>query len=388
MPDEVKPEEKKSLSGWWAGSRAVILPLLTSLAAAVIGSALTYLGVPPKIVNTVTEVIRTVPIQTPEPNEGYSPTGGWVHDADAIAKNLDPAQTEQFDATPAGRAVMGDEDVFLWRHVRKVAGINDRQYPNVNQQSVGCCVGCGWKHACDIVQASAIASGQMFEWKPVSVEVIYGGSRVEVGGGRISGDGSVGSWAKDWCQSRGGLIPMAKYDAADLSQFSPSRAREWGRKGVPDQLEPDAKRHPVKGCALVKSWADAKRALQQGYPIAVCSDQGFSMARDQTGRARPQGSWAHCMCICGVRAAASDRTEGGFILNSWGDSAHTGPVWPADAPVAGFWADASVIDRMLRQGDSFALSDVAGFPARRPDWFIRAPAPKTDLFLSEFALAP
>jgi hypothetical protein len=41
-------------------------------------------------------------------------------------------------------------------------------------------------------------------------------------------------------------------------------------------------------------------------------------------------------------------------------------------PVAGFWADASVIDRMVKQGDSFALADVAGFPARKvlPDWFV------------------
>jgi hypothetical protein len=388
MPDEVKPTEEKSVRGWWADSRAVILPLLTTLAAAVIGSVLTYLGVPPRIVNTVTEVIKTVPIQQPEPDGGYSPTGGWVYDADAIARNLDPAQTEQFDTTPAGRAVLGDEDVFLWRAVRKAAGLKDNEYPNVNQGSVGCCVGAGWKHCCDVVQGTAIALGKMFDWKPIAVEPIYAGSRNEVGGGRISGDGSIGAWAKEWCQTRGGLIAMQKYDAADLTQFSPARAREWGRKGVPDALEPDAKLHPIRGCALVKSWAEGKKAIQQGYPIAVCSDQGFSMQRDATGRARPQGSWAHCMAIIGVRAAKDGRSEGGFVLNSWGDTAHTGPVWPADAPVAGFWADASVIDRMLRQGDSFALSDVAGFPARRPDWFVRVEPRRAELFLSEFALAP
>lgn len=78
------------------------------------------------------------------------------------------------------------------------------------------------------------------------------------------------------------------------------------------------------------------------------------------------------MAIIGVRTAKDGRTEGAFILNSWGDAAHTGPVWPADMPVAGFWADGSAIDRMVSQGDSFALADVAGFPARKLDWFVRA----------------
>jgi hypothetical protein len=116
--------------------------------------------------------------------------------------------------------------------------------------------------------------------------------------------------------------------------------------------------------------ADKKRSIQQGYPVAVCSDQGFTMDRDATGRCRPQGQWMHCMAIIGVRT----NPEGAFILNSWGDNAHTGTVWPADAPVAGFWADASVVDRMMRQGDSFALADVAGFPQRpKPplDWTVR-----------------
>jgi hypothetical protein len=241
------------------------------------------------------------------------------------------------------------------------------------------------------VLATAIVGGQKFEWKSVSVEAIYALSRVEVGGGRISGDGSVGAWAakavKDY-----GVVSMEKHGAHDLTTFSPARARDWGRRGCPDDLEPEAKRHPIKGTALVASWADVKRSIQQGYPVAVCSDQGFRMERDATGRARPQGSWAHCMAIVGVRAAKDGRTEGGFILNSWGDQAHTGPVWPADAPVAGFWADAAVIDRMVRQGDSFALSDVVGFPRRviPLNWDIRAvPARPLDPFArrNELALA-
>lgn len=369
--DPTQPPAGHSLRDFWARHRAVLVPLVVSLVSALVGSVLTYLGVPPAVVEVIKEAPATV-IQGGEPTE-YSPTQGWHRDADVIASNLDPSKTPQFDATPAGRVSLGDEDVFLWQAVRKVNNRGPPWYPSVNQQSVGCCVGCAYKHCADVSQATAIASGAAFQWKPVSVEVIYGGSRVEVGGGRISGDGSVGAWAAKWVKDYG-VVPMAKYDAVDLTTFSPARAREFGRTGVHASIESLAKEHPVKGTALVKSWADVKRAVQQGYPVAVCSDQGFTMSRDSTGRARPQGTWSHAMSIIAVRAAKDGRAEGGFVLNSWGDQAHTGPVWPADAPVAGFWADANVIDRMVRQGDSFALSGVQGFPARALDWFVRSDA--------------
>ena len=297
----------------------------------------------------------------------YSQTFGWFADPDAIAANLDPAQTLHFSNTPAGKAALGDEDVFLWRAVRKVNNKGPPWYPNVNQQSVGCCVGCGWKHSADVVQAVQIANGQAGTWKPLSVEVIYGLSRVEIGGGRISGDGSVGAWARD-AAVKYGFAPMQKYDSVDLSTFSPSRARDFGRRGVPPDIEGTAKEHPIKSGALVTTFEDVKRAIQQGYPIAVCSNQGFRMERDQTGRCRPQGVWPHCMAILGVRTSPA----GAFILNSWGDNAHTGPSWPDDMPVAGFWADASVIERMVKQGDSFALSGLQGFPARKLNWNVRA----------------
>ena len=353
----------------YAAYLAAVAGWLVALAMAV------WRGDPPPAPPPVI-VERAVPVEKPDqfaalgvPN--FTPTTGWVADADAIAANLDPERTLHFSMTPAGKAALGDEDVFLWQAVRKVNNKGPPWYPNVNQQSVGCCVGCGFKHAADVCQAMQIVRGQRAEWKPISVEVIYGGSRIEVGGGRISGDGSVGSWAAKWVKDFG-VAPMERYGSYDLTTFSPARAREFGRKGVPEDIEKIARDHPVKGTALVTSWTDIKRAVQQGYPVAICSDQGFRMERDATGRCRPQGRWMHCMCVIAVRGG---RDEGGFILNSWGDNAHTGPVWPADAPTAGFWADADVLDRIAKQGDSFALSDMQGFPSRKlPNWWVAVPA--------------
>lgn len=367
--------EGRSFRGWWAAHRGQILPLIISLASALVGSALTYFGAPPKVVDRVQEVLVQVPFL-----DEFAPTQGWVPDQEQIARNVDPQTTEQFAETPAGRAALGDEDVYWWRAVRKAAKLPADRYPNVNQRHVGCCVGAAYKHGADVVQATAILAGGRFEWKPAAVEPIYAGSRVEVGGGRISGDGSVGAWAAKWCREYG-LVPMERHGSIDLTTFDPNRARAWGQRGrgVPDELEPLARMHPIKSTALVRTAADVKRALQQGYPVVVCSSVGFRMERDRDGFAAPQGTWAHAMVLIGWR---KDR-PGAFCLNSWGDAVHTGPVWPADAPAAGFWVDERIVGRMVGEGDSFALADVAGFPARQVplDWFVQGPrAPRVREF--------
>lgn len=68
------------------------------------------------------------------------------------------------------------------------------------------------------------------------------------------------------------------------------------------------------------------------------------------------------------------RRPGGLIWNSWGPSSNSGPHYPDDMPPpfrgSTFWVDADVLERMLRQGDSFAMSAYDGFPARLlpEDW--------------------
>jgi hypothetical protein len=56
-PTRYAATEPKTIGGWWAKNRATLRPLLGALAAALVGSVLTYLGVNPKVV----EVITTVP---------------------------------------------------------------------------------------------------------------------------------------------------------------------------------------------------------------------------------------------------------------------------------------------------------------------------------------
>jgi C1A family cysteine protease len=127
-----------------------------------------------------------------------------------------------------------------------------------------------------------------------------------------------------------------------------------------------AKESPVKGVAQVLSADDAKKALQNGYPIAICSQQGFSSQRDQDGFCKAQGSWAHCMACVGYQDAPR---KGFFILNSWGDRYHKGPSGKGNPSPAGFWAEYAAVDRMIRAGDTWAFADLKGFPRRKLDWF-------------------
>ena len=319
--------------------------------------------------------IPTPPIPVFEPSPAQA-NGGWVKDEQAVKAVAEQQRFKVFADTPAGKADDPlPESVYLWQAYAK-AGI--RGPPSKNQGQVGSCVSFGTNTAVERSLVVAIATGKAaFEFKHIAEEVTYGGSRVEVGGGRISGDGSVGAWAakfvKEW-----GIVPREKVGAFDLTTYSESRCREFGRTGVPDALEAAARNNPVKDITLVKTWADAKRSLANGYAIAICSGQGFSMQRDANGIARASGSWAHCMCLDGYTRI--NGKEYGHIVNSWGDKAHTGPVGPGDPPPCGFYADSAVIGRMLAEGDSWAFSNVTGFPVAHLDWFVRREPANINIF--------
>lgn len=302
------------------------------------------------------------------PDDGGAPDAvaphvpGWVPNPDAVARVTRGLPEQRFQDTPAYRETGDPGDVFLWEACRKVTG---DLLPARDQKSVGSCVSFGTASAIEHLMCVQIALGQAEEFKPLAQEVIYGGSRVQVGKGRIRGDGSVGAWAAQFVRDYG-VIARGKHGSYDLSAYSESLCRQFGNQGCPRDLEPLAKEHPVKAITLVKSVDEAKKALANGYPIAVCSNQGFSQSRDADGFARAQGSWAHCMAIVGYQQAPK---AGFFILNSWGNRYHQGPVGRGNPSPAGFWAEESVVGRMLSAGDSWAFSSLKGFPSQRIDWF-------------------
>jgi len=241
----------------------------------------------------------------------------------------------------------------------------------VHRQTIGDCVAHGWGLAVDVLAAVEIAvHGERERWAgETATEPIYAASRVEVGGGRLSGDGSVGAWAAQAVTEYGTLTRSRYPGGFNLERYSGKRAREWGRRGagLPDALEPVARLHPVRTVSLVDSYDDARDAIANGYPVPVCSAQGFRDRRDREGFARASGHWSHCMCFLGV----DDRGKrpGLLCVNSWGPDWISGPKRHGQ-PDGSFWVDADVADRMLRRDpDSYSVSGFEGYPAQSvPDF--------------------
>lgn len=294
---------------------------------------------------------------------------GWVRDDEAVKVAMGQLEFKIFGDTPAGKSDDAlPKAVYLWQNYEKLMG---KKWPARDQANIGSCVGNGTNTAIEATLATQIIlnRGGADEFRHASVEVTYGGSRVQIGKGRIRGDGSVGSWAAEYVKQEG-VVSMERHPTHDLSTYSVPLCRQFGDRGVPDPLRVIAKQHPVKDFTFCKSWADVKRALASGYGIAICSDQGFEGNRDSNGVKKPRGSWAHCMAIWGYHTEGAK--EYGAFENSWGSRPNEGPVGWGNPPDSGFWVESSVIDRLCRiQGNEvIAFSAVKGWPSRQLDWFV------------------
>lgn len=277
-----------------------------------------------------------------------------------------PSEVERFVAT-LDRPIFGlsahelrdsgkGKVVLLHNAVTKKLGT----FP-VRNQTIGDCVSQGAALAIDILKV--LAPNSDFSFLTAS-EALYALSRVEgLGRGQLGNeDGSLGGWMAD-AVKRLGTLRMTKYDSVDLRKYSGARAKEWGRVGLPDELEPFAREHPVRTVSTVRSYDEARDAIANGYPVPVCSMVGFEgqQKRDSEGFLKPRGQWAHCMCF--IALDDEHKRPGLLCMNSWGTDWVGGPS-RHDQPDGSFWVDATTCDRMLKEGDSFAYSNFEGYPFR------------------------
>jgi len=301
--------------------------------------------------------------QPPPSTELY----GWSPSPEGVQEFVDSLPHPEFqDAAP--NLVATNQPIFLWRALPK-------DYV-IEKQVIGDCVSWGHKHAVDILSATDFKLGLSNKFIPVCSESIYGGSRVE-GRGKPEGsggysDGSYGAAACKWLvnygviyrdvyQTPNGELDLRKYDTTG------NRPKQWGNfgnggKGDKGFLDNIAKAHPVKSVTRVNTWEDCVKAIQNGYPITICSSVGFNKVTDANGFCFRQGQWNHCMTIEGVRFDI----EGAYIQNSWGDYCDQRKgKFPEDMPKGGFWATRRDIETILAAGDSWAISGVKGFPPRK-----------------------
>ena len=285
------------------------------------------------------------------------------------------------------------KDTFLYRAGYKAHQALYGKPFLVDRQGIGDCTSWGWAHAIYFAMAVDWETGRLPMPPPlVATESIYGGSRVEArskdgsGSAAVGGwsDGSYGAacarWVRDW-----GVAFREEAGGHDLRVYSADRAKAWGAYGNGGQgdggkFDKFVKAHPAQHVAAIKTFDEAAAAIESGFPIAVCSSQGFTNTRDQDAFARAEGTWHHCQCFLAVRYKANGSPDDALLcLNSWGPSWITGPVWPSDMPAGSFWVRRAVVDRMLggENTDSFAVGSVGGFawrPVNHRDWFQPPPA--------------
>lgn len=284
---------------------------------------------------------------------------GWVDDQAQVEEVMKQLPFPVFNDvwTPIKDTGKG-KIILLYDIIRAVAGT----FP-MRKQTVGDCVSQGAAYAVDAVKSVDIYLNKEFEeWvAETATEDIYGGSRVQIGGGRIGGDGSVGAWAAKYVNQYGAL-PRQKYGNIDLTTYSGNYARTLGRNGVPKELLEIAKQHPIQTVSLVKTYEEVRDLISNGYAVTIASMQGFSSKRDSEGFAKPQGTWAHQMSILGVDD--SYKRPGVLVQNSWG-------IWNGgpkrhNQPDGSFWVDAQVLEQnILSKNDSWAFSGYEGFKPRK-----------------------
>lgn len=260
-----------------------------------------------------------------------------------------------------------DDEVFLYRAVAKVApGLMP-----LNQKNIGSCVAAGHAGACNVCMALDKVAGKTSKFLPASIESIYGGARNEASGrvGHSYQDGSSGYAATTWLSKVGGVIYAQAYPEynIDLTTYDVPRCKSWGAisnggdNTVTGPLDVEAKKHPIKAVAKVTTLDELDAALKNGFPVTICSGIGFNSPRDKDGFCQQAGAWGHCLLCAGKR---NEGRKGYLIFNSWGtylagDGAHSTNKYK-DQPDGSFYAEPAVVARMLKAGDSWALSGETG----------------------------
>lgn len=275
------------------------------------------------------------------------------------------------------------QDVMLW----KAKDIAQPDWER-KQQMIGDCVSWGAELVITCIMWNMHAEGKYQFEAEAATEAIYGGCRVEVNGGRPpmgkTEDGASGSWAAEWLSRKGGVLLRKDYSALtgntdhDLRVYDgeePSdnsfqgKARRWGYYGCGGQndggkLDALASKNPVEGVVPVHNADEVEAALAIKCPVTIASQVGFESKRDSNGIMLPRGSWAHQMCILGVKYG-SDGSRFFRIFQSWGDSnSQSGPDPGIDDPrvtACSWWTTEDAVNRITGEEDSYAFSPVRGF---------------------------
>ena len=307
-------------------------------------------------------------------NYGYLPDPIQIQAYAESLGGLYGDDVAQLVATDSG------QDTFLWRAMvvclrRCDQRVQERWlYPQgpfttvkaYNQGQIGSCVGNAEARCLSLELAIDIIMGNVpmqFSCM-ISPEACYAQGR-KAGNMLGGGDGCYGAAVAKAMTTLGTLFQQ-QYPSVDLSDYSVDRCRQWGSKGLPEDLVPIAAQTKLENSYQIKSVEEAWALIGAGHPINQCSNLGFTTTRDEDGALKQSGQWGHSMCLDGRRTTPAGRRL--FICaNSWGETWVHGPVYE-DQPQGSFGIDYDVVARAVSQGDMFVKVGMEGMKRRNLDW--------------------
>lgn len=261
-------------------------------------------------------------------------------------------------------------DVRLWDAVKAVEASwkpKGEHFDNVPQE-IGDCVSFSVTNAINYLLAVQQAANQRHELRRAYPPYVYGASRVWIGKGKVGGgDGSIVAWAVQGIEDD--TIGILAWDDPDVPQYAGSVAKLWGARGPPAKFKEVASTRVIKLASPVRSGKEARDAICNGYPVPFGAMFGSNTIKPKDGRmvARWDTRWAHAMVMVAYDGSLGAGKEYLYVLNSWGEDAHPKPM--QGEPPGGFWITLADADRICRDGDAWAISNLDGFVARNViDW--------------------
>lgn len=288
---------------------------------------------------------------------------GWVNRPDEVKRILSAKQNPTFKmAAPNLASIWQNEEIGLWAASKAV---NGGKHLAAHLQTIGDCVSHGFGRSVDylfcVKQVNNLVSEKWDEPKTACMtEYIYAVGR-EAGNDLGPSDGSTGIWQIDGLKHDG-------YITRDGKSYDGQLAKQYAWRGAPAELKQRGRIHLLEDYAQVEDPQDAANSLKAGNPVAICSNQGFTMTRDANGVCRPTGTWNHCMMVSGLFKV---NNAWYFVIEqSWGQNTPSGATpMGGQAPDNSFGCDWNTMGRILGQGDSYSLSGFKNWePAPTLTW--------------------
>lgn len=241
--------------------------------------------------------------------------------------------------------------------------------PNFAQQ-IGDCVSFGESNAIAYSLAFRRRLNGSTEWVRPFPPYLYGTCRVTHGRNQppCRSDGAFPDYMAA-AYEKHGWVTFEESGYAYPAGYRGAIASDYGCKGPPAALLDKGKARAGGTQYPVRSAAEARDAICNGYALTIGSDFGTRTIRPQDGRqvARWDATWPHQMAIVAYDGSASKPYF--YFLNSWGPNAHPAPL--QDEPPGGFWVDSATLDRIIQRGGlCYAISVVKGFDDADIDWSI------------------